>query len=139
VHYAQLAQMVAEPAEQLGLDVSIPNQSGYSTEGALALGQHVAAQLRLRSTRLSSLFDFVWRIMLLLFAAEDAHEPPQEERTVMESTLVRAARNAGLLDKQSEELIHTIAWEDLEFWGQATQFLNSVLVTRRIEPAELGS
>jgi hypothetical protein len=114
-HYAQVAQLLAEPSSELGLDVSVPDLSHYSTERSLAIGKELGAQLRLRSTRLSSVFEFVWRTVLLLSShVEDNFAPPEEERRLVEATLLRAARNAALLNESSEKIIHRIAWEQLD-------------------------
>ncbi len=115
VLYQDLAYRVAEPARKLGLELPLPNQSEYSIDTARSIGLMLVAQLESRSTRSAAVFEFVWRVSLMLGGTKgDGREFSAEERTKVEATLRRAAQYAGLLDEESSRIIHSIACDDLD-------------------------
>ena len=64
--YEELVNLVAHPSKQLGLTLSLPPLSEYSTERVLTLKDEIEAELRKGGGDLRAIFAFVWGVFLLL-------------------------------------------------------------------------
>lgn len=111
--YKKVVQLVAKPCQELGLGISIPTAESYSTNEAIDLGDAIVVELRRRNPQLASVFEFVWRVMLLLLVTIDAPDPRDQERKLLERTLSNIAKNADMLDSYCEEIIQTLSWKKL--------------------------
>jgi hypothetical protein len=110
VDYGRIAALVGEPALQLGLAMSIPIQSSYSTCSALMLGHELGAQLQNQHARLAAVFDFVWRISLLLLSGNSkGAESCANQQLLLAPLLIQAALHAAMLDDASQELIRKLS------------------------------
>lgn len=111
--YINLTEMVTVPCQELGLEVSILPKLETTAESALALSETIKSELRLRNTRLSSTFDFLYRIFLLLNSNNHTIPWSQEELQEGQKTLELLARNSGLLDHYSQRLIKSLLNGDM--------------------------
>jgi hypothetical protein len=107
--YKGIAVMVAQPAQRLGLSITIPKQRSYSVDTALRLGERLTSELSVQhTTGVACLFDFLWRVILLLQAADNDPVAASEQNR-MQSTLSRAAQNADMLNEYTSGLIRALA------------------------------
>lgn len=108
--YKSIAVGLAEPAQRLGLSITIPKQRLYSASTAVKLGERLTLELGVRhSTETACLFDFLWRAILLLQATGSDQSADASEQKLIQSTLLRAAENAGMLNEYTAGLIRAVA------------------------------
>ncbi len=125
--YETVIELIREPFQELALNLSIPSDDSLTLARALEFVAEIESELRRRGVRLAALFDFVWRIAVLLLAKDEPTHTSVEEQEVMHGVLRRSARNAGLLGDRVERLIGSISHDALpgeERSQTLTEFLN---------------